>query len=117
MKWIVDAQLPKLIALMLRESGHVALHTLDLPLANKTSDRSVNELSEQKHMVVVTKDSDFVDSFLLRKQPWKLLLISTGNIKNSELIDILFANIQKIASGFESCDFIEMNRSGIVYHG
>ena len=29
---------------------------------------------------MVTKDADFVESFLLRHEPWKLLLVSTGNI-------------------------------------
>jgi predicted nuclease of predicted toxin-antitoxin system len=35
--------------------------------------------------VVVTKDSDFVNSFLLSRRPRKLLLVSTGNIGNAEL--------------------------------
>ena len=30
---------------------------------------------------MVTKDADFVESFLLRHEPWKLLLVSTGNIE------------------------------------
>jgi len=29
---------------------------------------------------VITKDEDFVDMFLLRHQPYKLLLVSTGNM-------------------------------------
>ena len=36
--------------------------------------------------VVITKDADFVNSFLLHGQPHELLLVSTGNISTSELI-------------------------------
>lgn len=35
--------------------------------------------------VVVTQDDDFVQSFLLRNQPQRLLLIATGNIGNAKL--------------------------------
>ncbi len=63
-----------------------------------------------------TKDSDFVDSFVLNRTPWKLLLISTGNITNPELISLLLKNIDGIANGFEHADFIELSRFRIVYH-
>lgn len=69
----------------LRDHGHEAIHTLDLPKANKTTDREINEISVRDSLVVATKDTDFVDSFLLRRQPFKLLLITTGNIRNSAL--------------------------------
>jgi predicted nuclease of predicted toxin-antitoxin system len=39
MKFIVDAQLPTKLAMLLREYGHDALHTKDLPLQNKTPER------------------------------------------------------------------------------
>lgn len=36
MKFLVDAQLPKRFAQWLTHHGHDALHTLDLPLGNRT---------------------------------------------------------------------------------
>ena len=41
MKFLVDAQLPRRFASWLKEAGHDALHTLDLPKKNLTPD---NEL-------------------------------------------------------------------------
>ena len=82
MKYIVDAQLPRRIAVWLREAGHDALHTLDLPESNRTTDQSIIALSLREHRVVVTKDADFVAGFVLRNEPERLLLISTGNITN-----------------------------------
>jgi predicted nuclease of predicted toxin-antitoxin system len=76
MKFLVDAHLPRRLVLRLREAGHDAVHTLDLPNGNRTSDAQVNAISIAEQRVVITKDSDFVDSFLLQKLPWKLLLVS-----------------------------------------
>ncbi|MBY0502849.1 MAG: DUF5615 family PIN-like protein [Bryobacteraceae bacterium] len=116
MKLIVDAQLPRQLARQLREAGFDALHTLDLPLSNRTPDTVINELSLQERRIVVTKDADFVHSFLLRQAPWKLLLVSTGNISNRELSALFLANLANLEEGFETCAFIEVNSAGIVYH-
>src|SRR5687768_13896443 len=78
MKFLVDAQLPRRLVSRFRESGHDALHTLDLSNGNRTTDTEINDLSEREQRVVVTKDADFVNSFHLTGKPYKLLLISTG---------------------------------------
>ena len=41
---------------------------------------------------MVTKDADFVNSFLLFGRPAKLLLISAGNISNPETEVLLSSN-------------------------
>jgi predicted nuclease of predicted toxin-antitoxin system len=77
----------------LRDAGHDTIHTLDLPDANRTTDAEINELSARDLRVVITKDTDFVDSFLLFHRPYKLLLISTGNIANADLTELFVAQI------------------------
>ncbi len=72
MKFLVDAQLPRRLVARLREVGHEAIHTLDLPLGNQTPDSIINELSIHEEYVVVTKDTDFVNSFHLHRRPHKL---------------------------------------------
>jgi predicted nuclease of predicted toxin-antitoxin system len=84
-KFLIDAQLPRLLSNWLNSTGHDSIHTLDLPDGNRTSDIDISEIAEREMRIVVTKDSDFVDSFLLNHSPRKLLLISTGNINNREL--------------------------------
>jgi predicted nuclease of predicted toxin-antitoxin system len=115
--FIVDAQLPRRIASWLRDHGHDALHTLDLPEANRTTDASILALAATENRVVVTKDADFVDSFMLQRQPEKLLLVSTGNITNAELERILIPNLTGIVAALEVADFVEVNRTGVVVHG
>ncbi len=54
MKFLIDAQLPRRLAGRLREVGFDAIHTLDLPLANRTPDAIINEVSVNEQRVVVT---------------------------------------------------------------
>ncbi|MGH9872686.1 MAG: DUF5615 family PIN-like protein [Pyrinomonadaceae bacterium] len=116
MKFLVDAQLPRRLVSWLREAGHEAIHTLDLPLGNRTPDATINELSRNEDYIVVTKDTDFVVSFHLHRKPPKLLLISTGNIRNPEMESLLAGNLERIASGFVQFSFIELNRTSVVFH-
>jgi predicted nuclease of predicted toxin-antitoxin system len=115
-KFVVDAQLPRRIAVWLRDIGHDAIHTLDLPSGNRTSDASLVSLAALERRVVVTKDADFVAGFVLRREPEKLLLISTGNITNSELRDIIVPNLSAIVSAFEVTSFVELSRAGVIAH-
>lgn len=78
MKFLVDAQLPARLAEALREAGHDAVHTTDLPHGNRTSDAEITEVADGEHRVVVTKDRDFRDSHLLQRQPARLLVIATA---------------------------------------
>src|SRR5712692_2688741 len=116
MKFMIDAQLPRRLAAQFRQAGLEAIHTLDLPDGNRTTDRVINELSLKEQYIVVTKDSDFVESFLLRREPWKLLLISTGNISNASLEALFAATIQRVVEGFDAFDFIEMERTRLIFH-
>ncbi len=116
MKFLIDAQLPRRLAHELSVAGFETTHTLDLPHGNRTTDQALITFSLTEHYIVVTKDSDFVESFLLRHEPWKLLLISTGNIGNDELLRVFQLNIAQLAESFETFDFIELNRTNLICH-
>lgn len=116
MKFLVDAHLPRRLAYRLRDAGHDALHTLDLPNRNRTTDTEINAISQREERVVITKDADFVNSFVLFHQPWKLMLISTGNIKNAELEAFFVTLIPAIVSAFATCDYVELTRQALILH-
>jgi predicted nuclease of predicted toxin-antitoxin system len=116
MRFLVDAQLPRRLVYRLREAGHDALHTLDLPDRNHTRDAEINTLSQRERRVVVTKDADFVNSFLLIGQPYKLLLISTGNIRNSDLEALIVSHLSAIVAAFDSHDYVELSRTALIIH-
>ncbi len=100
----------------MREAGHDTIHTLDLPAANRTTDAEINELSARDLRVVITKDTDFVDSFLLFHKPYKPLLISTGNIANADPETLFVAEIPAIAAAFATYDYLELTRTTLIFH-
>ncbi len=115
MKFLVDAQLPRRFVGWLAEAGHDARHTLDLPLGNRTPDGEVIAYAAREGRVVVSKDDDFVQSFLLTGEP-QLLLISTGNIVNAGLEKLLLTNLSGIEAAFAAHRFVEITRDALVIH-
>jgi len=116
MKFLVDAHVPRRLAQWLQGLGHEAIHTLDLPMGNRTRDTEINDISVQKQAIVVTKDADFVNSFTVHRLPYKLLLVSTGNIKNAHLETLFMQNIDDIIAAVGSHDFIELTRTMLIIH-
>ena len=116
MKLIVDAQLPRRLAKKLCDLGWDAVHTLDLPDQNRTSDAEICRLADADDRIVVTKDSDFVAAHIVSGTPKRVLLISTGNIDNASLERILLANLEHATSGLTEGGLVEISRSGIVFH-
>ena len=116
MKFLVDAQLPVRLAKFLQANGYDTLHTRDLPQQNATSDTAINDISIEQERVVITKDADFVDSFLTIQKPSKLLLVSTGNIRNSELEEIFKNNLSTLVNLLQDNDYVEINREEIIVH-
>lgn len=117
MKFLVDAQLPRRVAGWLGAAGYDAIHTLDLPDGNRTTDQQVIEAADREQRAVVTKDADFVDSHVLHARPARLLLISVGNISNRDLEALMMPLVPIIAQEFQSHSFLELGRAGIVVRG
>jgi len=117
MKFIVDAQLPNGIAWILNNRGFDALHTDNLPDQERTTDNQIREIAVRENRVVVTKDSDFLDSHYIKNIPERLLLITTGNIRNKELYDLFANNLHQIIELFAACSCVEMDNTNIIGHG
>ena len=116
MKFLVDAQLPRRLALRLSELGFDTRHTLDLPEGNQTTDRQLMEAAEREDRIIVTKDADFVDSHLLNGKPEKLLLVATGNIANTALLRLIDENLPAIVSALGANRFVELGRIHLFIH-
>ena len=116
MKFLVDAQLPRSLARHLNDLGHDSIHTLDLPLRNATPDHEIVRVADSEDRIVVSKDKDFRDTHLLRRDPHRLLMVSTGNIANSDMVALFDEHLEAIASAFDDADFIELTASELVAH-
>lgn len=116
MKFLIDAQLPARLAQHLVEAGHDAIHTLDLPGANRTRDAEIADRADAEDRVLVSKDSDFRDSHLLRGTPKKLLIVATGNIANRELLALFEEHLGAIVAALDDADLVELGNADLTVH-
>lgn len=117
MRFLVDAQLPRILAEELRKEGYYAIHTRDLPAENHTSDAEISKIADLEDMIVVSKDNDFVISHLLHNKPRKILIVSTGNIPNIELLDLFKKHLSIIKKAFQDASYVDLSRSYLIVHG
>lgn len=116
MKFLIDAQLPKSLSDLLKLEGHDSIHTIELPKANDTQDNEILKICLEENRIVISKDADFLESFLINKSPEKLILVKTGNIRNEELLTLFKHNLKYLCTSIEKNDLIEINKTDIIIH-
>lgn len=87
MRFLIDQQLPKRLAAVLRELGHDAMHVKDLGMT-EASDIEISAKAIEFGATIVTKDDDFVK--LARIGP-KVVWIRLGNCSN----DVLYGRVRQ----------------------
>ena len=117
MKFLVDAQLPVRLAQLLLDSGHDVVHSSKLPQGNRTPDDVLAELADAEGRVVVTKDRDFEIGHLLNGTPGSLLLVTTGNVGNNDLLDLFGANLALIEAALDQNSYVELSATTVIVHG
>jgi predicted nuclease of predicted toxin-antitoxin system len=115
-KYLVDAQLPSKLSRMLHAYGLDSLHTDDLPRRERTDDETIIRIADREQRIVITKDADFLDSYLVRGSPSKFLFVTTGNIPNSALLQLFEQNIEMINNLFEQHTFLELSNTTLIVH-
>jgi len=115
-KVLVDAHLPKRLSEFLSAQNIQSKHTLDLPKKNATPDSEIIRYADDENRIVISKDSDFLDNYILDGSPQKLLIVSTGNINNQNLIQLFEKNLETLKSLFEENSVIEINEEEIQVH-
>jgi len=113
-KFIIDAQLPKSLSDFLNWKGFDTIHTLELPDKNRTKDRQVIEIAIEETRIVISKDHDFLDSFLIHALPPKLIMVKTGNIPNKELLKLFNDNFDIIIEMISTSNLVEISRTEIA---
>ena len=88
MTFLVDAQLPPELARWLSTGGHQARHVTDATLL-RGDDRAIWEHARQNDAIIVSKDEDFVDRWLMDQNPVGLIWIRKGNCSNRALLEWL----------------------------
>ena len=110
MKFFIDEQLPRSLKRLFVLKGYDCIHTLDLTLKNETPDRIINSISVDEQRILITKDGDFLDSFIVKQEPYKLILVKLGNTSKTELLNFFDDKFNEIIEKIETEQMILLTR-------
>ena len=99
MTFLLDAQLPPSLKQLFIDNGYDCIHTIDLEQGNDTSHKDINKISVAEQRILITKDSDFYDSFIIKNEPYKLIMVKLGNTSKQELIQFFKERFEDIIEG------------------
>jgi predicted nuclease of predicted toxin-antitoxin system len=83
--FVVDSQLPPALARWLAAQGHQARHVADLGLA-ASNDTLIWEQALKTEAIIISKDEDFVDRWLVSRPRPAVIWLRKGNCSNRALM-------------------------------
>jgi predicted nuclease of predicted toxin-antitoxin system len=114
-KFIVDTQLPPVLASFLQRKGFDAIHTTSFFEGYLLEDEQINQIAVEQNRIIITKDSDFSEHYFLKGPPPRALHLSVGNIRNRDLVDWFDSVMMLIVSSFETgSEMIEINLKEMI---
>lgn len=116
MKVLCEVHISFKVCKFLNENGFYAIHINDILDKSETKDSENCNYANANDFIVITKDIDFKNSFLLNQTPQKLIKINLGNISNLELIKILKNKLELIVNLYKKNNFmLEIDKDQINY--
>jgi predicted nuclease of predicted toxin-antitoxin system len=116
MKFLCDVHISYKIVNYLIKLGFETIHVNTILKKWNTSDNDICKYADSHDHIVISKDSDFRDSYFVRKTPKKLIKINLGNISNQDLIDIFAKHIDAIEKlNYKSSFIIEIDKENISF--
>jgi predicted nuclease of predicted toxin-antitoxin system len=101
----------------LRSLGFTAIHVNEILNNWFSSDSMISKFADENDLIVISKDSDFRNSFYIKKSPKKLIKINLGNISNESLIQIITDNLEHFNKLNNNQVFIvEVDKSSIQFN-
>ncbi len=85
MKFWIDAQLPPLLAVWLSAQFNVEALSLKALGLRDAKDAAIFQAAQQQGVVLVSKDSDFVELVSRYGPPPQLIWVTCGNVTNRQL--------------------------------
>jgi predicted nuclease of predicted toxin-antitoxin system len=96
MKFICDVHISYKLVKFLNDAGHEAIHVNQILDKWFSSDQGIAKYADSNAYIVISKDSDFRDSYFISKSPHKIIRICLGNISNQRLIELFAKNMENL---------------------
>ncbi|WP_168036384.1 DUF5615 family PIN-like protein [Neolewinella antarctica] len=91
------------------------MHTTDLKDGHLLADDEITNVAVTEDRVVITKDADFYNAYLVFGAPPKVLYLTFGNISNKDLLQYFDTHFSEIVTKLEGgADIIEFSRGGYI---
>jgi predicted nuclease of predicted toxin-antitoxin system len=95
-QYIVDAQLPPLLAQALTQAGHASVAVRDVEL-REAEDESIWDYAARHGLAIVTKDEDFANLVWHSNNGPAVIWLRCGNTSNRSLLLLLLPLLDDIA--------------------
>lgn len=104
MKWVIDENLPFQIG---RELALDDLHVTRI--GEQITDGELWDHAKQHDMIILTRDTDFFDRFLLLGPPPKVVWIRPGNLTKQRMGDEMVRRWGTIESSIQKHDLVQIH--------
>jgi predicted nuclease of predicted toxin-antitoxin system len=99
-RFLVDAQLPPVLAHWLREAGHDARHVEDVNL-REAEDSPIWRYALENRTILITKDEDFAERARQGGNTPEILWLRIGNVSNRALRQWFLPQLPQIIEWIE----------------
>ncbi|MBK5214947.1 MAG: DUF5615 family PIN-like protein [Flavobacteriaceae bacterium] len=89
MEFLCDVHISIKIAKSIEDLGYKCEHVNRILKKWNTTDEEIINYVGKNNLILITKDQDFRNSFLLNSTPNKLIKIDLGNISNEDFLKII----------------------------
>ena len=100
LRFLIDTQLPFTLVAKLKGMGFDAIHTTYFSQDYLLNDAAIRKIAVEQNRIIITKDTDFLEYYIVKGAPPKVFLIELGNIRNEELFIVFENNKSKILELF-----------------
>ena len=115
LRFLVDTQLPPSLAVYLSIKEYNSIHTTHFQDGHLLADHEISMIAKTENRIIITKDSDFFERYVISGSPPNVLLLQLGNIRNVDLLAFFDRELEKVVTLFqEGSSLVILNRQKII---
>ena len=103
-RFLIDENLPKALGDVI---GDASTHASEI--APQASDTLLWKYARERDWIILTRDTDFFDRLLLFGSPPKIIWVRLGNLKKTDLVQVIRSRWKAILDLIETSDLVEIH--------